>query len=101
MIALLWIMTAAVWGGHIGLFFADDSALYRLVTGQAPMWLIVVLLAAMVPQLYLIPWAWRDVGKRDVTVRSRRLWRVSFFLTGFLATTVYLLKSSSDTRSAG
>ena len=101
MIALLWVMTATVWGGHIGLLFADNSLLYKLLTGHAPGWLVLVLLAAMVPQLYLIPWAWYDVAKRDIPVRSRRLWRISFFLTGFLATTVYLLKSSSDTRSAG
>lgn len=95
MIPLLWLMTAAVWGGHVGLLFADDSALYQLLTGQGPAWLLAVCLLALVPQLILIPWAWHHVGKSAVSVRSRRLWRIAFFFTGFLATTVYLLRSRS------
>ena len=92
MIALLWVMTAAVWGGHVGLLFADDSVLYQLLTGQGPAWLIAVLLLALVPQLVLIPWAWHHIGRSGVPVWTRRFWRLSFFFTGFLATTVYLLK---------
>ena len=100
MIPLLWIMTAAVWGGHVGLLFADDSVLYQLLTGQGPVWVTIVLIAALIPQLVLIPWAWHHVGKADIPVRTRRIWRISFFFTGFLATTVYLLKCRSGALAA-
>jgi len=97
MIQALWLMTAAVWGGHVGLLLADNNVLYQLLTGHAPGWLVVALLLAMLPQLFLIPWAWYHVGQSDVSPPIRRLWRIGFFFTGFVAVTVYLLLC----RSAG
>jgi hypothetical protein len=92
MMTLIWLATAAVWAGHVGLFMATDSMLYQLITGHAPLWLNAVALAALAPQLILIPWAWRDSGRRGMSSARRVLWRASFFLAGFLATTVYAAK---------
>jgi hypothetical protein len=96
MLTLVWLFTLAVWAGHVGLLFADSSMLFQLLTGQAPLWLSAAVWAALVPQLFLIPWAWRDSGKRAMSRSTRVVWRVSFFFAGFLATTVYAVRYRHD-----
>jgi len=91
MIAVAWFLTVVAWLGHLGLLFEDGSAAYGLLTGHASGMLLLLLVAALLPQLWLIPWAWRNVDLAPCSLQAKRLWRLAFFCTGFLGTTLYLL----------
>jgi len=89
---LVWVMTAITWAGHLGLLLVPGSTLGGLLTGPIPVRVLVSLSAALFPQLVIVPWAWIDSGKRDLSTSRRFAWRLAIFFTGFLAVTVYALK---------
>lgn len=97
---LIWAMTAAAWAGHLGLLFIPDSALGLLLTGPIPMWVLISLSAALLPQLVIVPWSWIDSGRRDLATGQRVAWRLAIFFTGFLAVTLYALKFRSPAASS-
>lgn len=92
MIAAIWILLSASWAGHVGTLFLPATFVMDLLTGQAELSHSLILMSALIPQIVLVPWAWRDCGVRITDIRSRRLWRLLFFFTGFVAITFYLLK---------
>jgi hypothetical protein len=92
MIAAIWILLSASWAGHVGALFLPATIVMDLLMGQAEFSHRLILISAIIPQIVLVPWAWRDCGLRITENRSRRLWRIGFFFTGFVAVTAYLLK---------
>lgn len=83
------VLLAATWVAHVVLAFVPSSAVFALLTGQLPWPVGAALMGALVPQLLLVPWAWKDAGKRVSSPRQRALWRAAFFFTGFIAVTLY------------
>lgn len=92
MIAAMWVLLSATWAAHLGTLFLPATFVMDLLMGQAQLTHRLILLFALVPQLILIPWAWRDSALRIAAGRTRTMWRVSFFFTGFVAVTWYLVK---------
>ncbi len=92
MIAAMWILLSATWVGHLGMFFLPATFVMELLMGQATLSHRLILMSALIPQMILIPWAWRDSALRVAEGRSRMWWRVSFFIAGFVAVTWYLFK---------
>ena len=89
---LIWVLLGATWAGHAAMCFLPATAAYNLMIGHASGWTLLVMAAALVPQLILIRWAWRDSNITVTSASSRVLWRASFFVTGFMAITVYALR---------
>ena len=89
---LIWLLAAVTWAGHVGLAFVPGSLLGLVIAGRVPVWVQVSLWAALLPQLILIPWAWRDTGKRPLSRSTRLAWRLLFFITGFVAVTAYAVR---------
>ena len=97
--ALIWLLTAVTWAGHIGLLLVPGSLLSMLLAGRMPVWTQAVLWAALLPQLILVPWAWRDAGKRHLGRGQLWFWRLFFFFTGFIAVTVYAVRFCTGRRA--
>ena len=89
---LIWILLGATWAGHAALCLLPATAAYNLMIGHASGWTLLVMAAALMPQLILIRWAWRDSNTTVTSSSSRVLWRASFFVTGFMAITAYALR---------
>ena len=98
MIAAMWVLASATWMGHLGVLFLPATFAMDLAMGHASLTHIFVFLAAILPQMVLIPWAWRDSARRLNAGRSRTWWRISFFFTGFVAVTCYLIKRRQPTQ---
>ena len=92
MIAFVWLLLATTWAGHVAALCLPAAACYNFILGNATPWTQAVIWASLVPQLIVIPWAWRDCTHRVANTQHRRLWRLTFFLTGFVAVTVYALR---------
>lgn len=90
--ALIWLLTAVTWAGHVGLLLVPGSLVSLLLAGRMPMWTEAALWAALLPQLILVPWAWRDAGRRQLGRGQLWLWRTLFFFTGFVAVTAYAVR---------
>jgi hypothetical protein len=101
MIAAVWVLTAIACAGHIGLLWVPQTTLHGLILGHAPGWVTALLLAALLPQLVLIPWAWRHCGRVGLSRGQRALWRMAFFLTGFVAVALYALRYAANLRAFG
>ena len=89
MTILVWLALGTTWAGHVAFLLLPPAAVFNLLTGQATGFTHLALWSSLLPQLYLIPWAWRDCGRHIRSATARRLWRLSYFFTGFLAVTVY------------
>jgi hypothetical protein len=85
----IWLLTAVTWAAHVGLALVPGSLPLLFIAGQLPLWVQVTFWAALLPQLILVPWAWRDSGRRSLSRTSRVVWRILFFFTGFVAVTAY------------
>ena len=92
MIATIWILLSASWAGHVGTLFLPATIVMDLLLGQVEFSHGLILMSAIIPQVVLVPWAWRDCRIRITDDRSRKRWRIGFFFTGFVAVTFYLLK---------
>jgi hypothetical protein len=91
MIAALWVLLSATWAGHVGALFLPATFVMDLLMGQVTLAHGIIFMAALIPQMYLVPWAWRDCAAQGFEDDVRKRWRVGFFLTGFLAVTWYLV----------
>lgn len=89
---VIWVLTAASWAGHLGLLLVPSSTIGTLLLEPLPSWILLSLLAALVPQLVIVPWAWIDCGRRPLSRMGRVGWRLGFFFTGFAAVTLYALR---------
>ena len=92
MIAAMWILLSATWAGHVGAIFLPATFVMDLLMGQTALSHTLIFMFALFPQFILVPWAWRDCGLRVTRERSRKWWRASFFFTGFVGVTWYLLR---------
>lgn len=81
------------WVAHLALAMLPSADVMNLLLGKASAWVSVLVLAALVPQLYLIPWALRDSGARVHHHTARLWWRISFVVLGFFAVSIYLCHS--------
>jgi hypothetical protein len=81
------------WIAHLALAMLPYGDVVNLLLGKASAWESVLVSAALVPQLYLIPWALRDSGARVHHHTARLWWRISFLVLGFLAVSLYLCHS--------
>ena len=88
---MIWVLTAASWAGHLGLLLVPSSKVGVLLLEPLPPWILISLLAALVPQLVIVPWAWIDCGRRSLSRMGRVGWRLGFFFTGLAAVTLYAL----------
>jgi hypothetical protein len=86
------VLLATTWLAHVGALFLPASVVFDLLLGRIDAYPASVLALALLPQLVLIPWAWRD-SARTISGRFELvLWRVAFFVTGFVAITAYLVR---------
>jgi len=92
---VIWVLTATTWAGHVALLLVPQPTLGLLLAGPVPPGLLLSLLAALVPQLVIVPWAWRDSGRRPLPSGQRIAWRIAIFCLGFLAVTAYAVRFRS------
>ena len=76
---------------HAALFLLPSATALDLLLGRCAPVAWLVLSGALLPQLVLVPWAWRD-ARRVQSRALRRAWRCAFFLAGFVAVTAYLVR---------
>lgn len=81
---------ALTWAAHLVLCFLPDGVVLALLLGRSSGWIWGLILAAILPQIYLIPWALRHSGSHVSGRAARTLWRIGFLLLGFVAVTLYL-----------
>jgi hypothetical protein len=89
--AALALGLALTWAAHAVLLFLPDSVVLALLARRSSGWVWGVLMAALIPQLFVIPWAWRDSSSARLGHLGRILWRTGFLCLGFLAVTPYVL----------
>jgi hypothetical protein len=92
---LIGFLLVATWLAHAGALFLPATAVMDLLLGRFDVYCAAVLGLALLPQLVLIPWAWRDSACRIAGRSELTLWRLAFFFTGFVAVTAYLLRRRS------
>jgi hypothetical protein len=97
---LIGVLLAATWLAHVGALFLPATVVGDLLLGRLDTYSVSVLALALLPQLALVPWAWRD-SRRRISRRSElTLWHLAFFFTGFVAVTGYLLRRRGAVGSA-
>jgi len=92
MIAFVWLMLATTWAGHVAALCLPASACYNFLMGTASPWTQAVVWSSLLPNVVVVPWAWRDCPRHVASARHRKFWRISFFFTGFFAVTFYALR---------
>lgn len=88
--AALALGLALTWAAHAVLLFLPESVVLALLTGRSPGWIWGLLMAALIPQLFIIPWAWRDSASAGMGPVAKWIWRTGFLCLGFLAVTPYV-----------